>query len=312
MGYQKVFKRYELKYLLTEEQRDKILMAMEPFMEMDRYGESTIRNIYFDTDGSILARRSIMKPDFKEKLRIRSYQKADADSIVFTELKRKYDHVVYKRRIGMPERDAMHWICGYSRGTDPVLRRGSEEAGDIQVSNEIRYFLDYYPGLRPAMFISYDRQAYKMKAPAQMTPEQRMQAGYDRGFRVTFDQNILCRDYDMSLCADVYGKRILPEGKVLMELKCSGGIPLWMTEVLSAEHIYKTSFSKYGTAYTQKLLASRDAFLSAAESDIITSGGHVKNSSGRRRTETRRHNNEKRSWNPAGGISNAGAYGRSL
>lgn len=34
-----------------------------------------------------------------------------------------------------------------------------------------------------------------------------------------------------------------------MEIKCSGGIPLWMTKVLSDENIYKISFSKYGTAY---------------------------------------------------------------
>ncbi|MBR2338860.1 MAG: molecular chaperone, partial [Clostridia bacterium] len=46
---------------------------------------------------------------------------------------------------------------------------------------------------------------------------------------------------------------ILPDGKVLMEIKCSGGIPLWMIHVLSKERIYKTSFSKYGTAY-QRLI----------------------------------------------------------
>ena len=54
---------------------------------------------------------------------------------------------------------------------------------------------------------------------------------------------------DLSLTSEVYGTPILPEGKVLMEIKCSGGIPLWMTQVLSKEKIYKTSFSKYGTAY---------------------------------------------------------------
>ena len=36
-----------------------------------------------------------------------------------------------------------------------------------------------------------------------------------------------------------------------MELKCSGGIPLWMAHVLSENQIYKTSYSKYGTAYAQ-------------------------------------------------------------
>ena len=66
---------------------------------------------------------------------------------------------------------------------------------------------------------------------------------------MTFDDSILCRQDDLSLGSDAYGKPILPEGTVLMELKCSGGIPLWMTHVLSEEKLYKTSFSKYGTAY---------------------------------------------------------------
>ena len=34
-----------------------------------------------------------------------------------------------------------------------------------------------------------------------------------------------------------------------MEIKCSGGIPLWLQQALSEEQIYKGSFSKYGTAY---------------------------------------------------------------
>ena len=97
------------------------------------------------------------------------------------------------------------------------------------------YFLDYYETLHPVVFLSYEREAYFCK---------------DGGdFRVTFDDNILCRQEDLSLESDVWGTPILEEGKVLMEIKCSGGIPLWMTHVLSQEHIYKTSFSKYGTAY---------------------------------------------------------------
>ena len=34
-----------------------------------------------------------------------------------------------------------------------------------------------------------------------------------------------------------------------MEIKCSGAIPIWMVRALSEEQIYRTSFSKYGTAY---------------------------------------------------------------
>ena len=94
MPFQSVFKRYELKYLLTTEQKERVLQAMEPYMKLDKYGRTTIRNLYFDTDNYLLIRRSIEKPVYKEKLRIRSYNKATCDSKVFVELKKKYTVVV--------------------------------------------------------------------------------------------------------------------------------------------------------------------------------------------------------------------------
>ena len=225
MAFQTVFKRYELKYMLTLEQKERILQAMEPYMQLDRYGRTTIRNIYFDTDNYRLIRRSIEKPAYKEKIRIRSYAQANAESTVFVELKKKYQKVVYKRRLPLCEGDAMRWVC-----------REIPCPENTQISREIDYFIDFYGGLKPTVFLSYEREAYFAK---------------DGGdFRVTFDDNILCRQTDVSLCAPVYGEPILEQGKVLMELKCSGGIPLWMAHLLSEEHIYKTSFSKYGTAYS--------------------------------------------------------------
>ena len=243
MGYQAVFKRYEIKYMVTAEQKDRILKAMEPYMEMDKFGRSTVRNIYFDTDDFVLARHSIAKPDFKEKLRIRSYAKADSDSTVFVELKRKFDGVVYKRRVGLPEADAMKWMTG---SDDPAVMHGLS-AGSSQVTSEIRYFKNMYCGLKPVLYLSYDREAYRMKKGA---------SAADGGteFRVTFDCNILCRESDLNLRSEAYGTSMLQDGVFLMELKCSGGIPLWLTKVLSEEHIYKTSISKYGMAYW--LLAS--------------------------------------------------------
>lgn len=224
MAYQAVFKRYELKYLLTRQQKARILEAMEPYMALDQYGRTTIRNIYFDTDNYRLIRHSIEKPAYKEKLRIRSYQKAKPSSTVFVELKKKYDSVVYKRRMSLSEEEALDWVTGKMHCKE-----------ETQISDEIDYFLHYYETLHPVVFLSYEREAYFCK---------------DGGdFRVTFDDNILCRQEDLSLESDVWGTPILEEGKVLMEIKCSGGIPLWMAHVLSQEQIYKTSFSKYGTTY---------------------------------------------------------------
>ena len=250
MAFQTVFKRYELKYMLTLEQKERILTAMSPYMKLDKYGRTTIRNIYFDTDSYRLIRRSIEKPAYKEKLRIRSYSQATADSTVFVELKKKYEKVVYKRRVPLCEADAMAWV--YRERACPF---------GTQISREIDYFINFYGKLKPTVFLSYKREAY-----------------YDKGggdFRVTFDDNILCRQTDVSLCSTTYGTPILPEGKVLMELKCSGGIPLWMVDVLSRERIYKTSFSKYGTAYSTLIFPELYLPNSTKHKEIITNGCNI-------------------------------------
>ena len=229
MSYKSVFRRYELKYLLNAQQRDYILSGMADYMRLDSYGHTTIRNVYYDTDNYRLIRRSIEKPSYKEKLRIRSYSLADRDSTVFVELKKKYNRVVYKRRIALPEALATDWLSG-----------NTEAPCDTQISREIDYFKSYYEGLHPTMFLSYERDAY-----------------YDINggdFRVTFDTNILARQTDISLCTDVYGTSILPKDRILMELKCPGAIPLWMVKALSEGGIYKTPFSKYGRAYIDMVL----------------------------------------------------------
>lgn len=224
MAYQSVFQRYEIKYLLTREQKARMTAAMAPYMALDRYGRTTIRNVYFDTPNYRLIRRSMEKPIYKEKLRIRSYQQARPGSEVFVELKKKYKGIVYKRRLSLPEQTAVDWMAG-----------SPPPGADSQIRREIDYFLKYYGALRPTVFLSYEREAYYCR---------------DGGdFRVTFDDNILCRRTDLSLEREVGGTSILPEDRVLMEIKCPGGIPLWMTALLTQEKLYKTSFSKYGMAY---------------------------------------------------------------
>lgn len=224
MSYQAIFKRYELKYMLTLEQKQRILEAIEPYMTLDAYGRTTIRNIYFDTDTYQLIRHSIEHPVYKEKLRIRSYSTATEDSTVFVELKKKYNSVVYKRRLSMPQKQAMDWLSGTSC-SEP----------DSQIAREIDYFIHFYKTLHPTVFLSYEREAYY--------------ANDGSDFRVTFDDHILCRQKHLSLQEAVQGTSLLQEGMVLMELKTSDGIPLWMSHTLTQEKIYKTTFSKYGTAY---------------------------------------------------------------
>lgn len=223
MADQAIFKRYELKYMLTPEQKQLVLAAMRDHMRLDKYGRTTIRNIYYDTPDYRLIRRSIERPVYKEKLRIRAYRRSGREDKVFVELKKKYKGVVYKRRLSCTQQQALDWLSG---GELPLSG---------QIPNEITYFRDLYPGLRPTVFLSYEREAYYSMD------------GSD--FRVTFDDHVLCRPTDLSLDLPPGGDSILPQNSVLMEVKTSGAIPLWMTNVLSRNAIYKTSFSKYGTAY---------------------------------------------------------------
>lgn len=223
MANQMVFKRYEIKYLMTRSQRDAVLKAMEPYMSIDAYGHSSIRNIYYDTPNFRLIRESLEKPVYKEKLRVRSYGPAASGDQVFVELKKKYQDVVYKRRISMPQMQAE--ACLDKRMCLP----------DSQIGQEIAYALAYYRELEPAVFLSYEREAFFERN------------GGD--FRVTFDENIRYRQIELTLDSETWGKPILRPDQVLMELKTSGALPLWMVQTLSKQKIFKTSFSKYGTAY---------------------------------------------------------------
>ena len=96
-----IFKRHELKYLVSAEQREFIESEFARYMIPDEHGESTICNIYYDTPDFRLIRRSLEKPVYKEKLRLRSYGTASKDEKVFLELKKKYKGIVYKRRISL-------------------------------------------------------------------------------------------------------------------------------------------------------------------------------------------------------------------
>lgn len=223
MEHQTVFERYEIKYLLDSRQRDAVLRAMEPYMAPDQYGRSLVRNVYYDTPDYRLIRASLDRPVYKEKLRVRSYDAAGADDPVFVELKKKYREVVYKRRILLPR-----------AGAEAALA-GAVPLPDSQIGREIAYALELYRGLRPAVFLAYERQAYAARDGS--------------GLRITFDEDIRYRCTGLSLGEDSAGKPLLAPGRVLLEVKTGGSMPLWLARALAQQAVYKTSYSKYGAAY---------------------------------------------------------------
>ncbi len=222
-----VFQRTEKKYLLNPEQRRALEQALHGHMVQDDYGLQTIASIYYDTPDCLLIRRSLEKPLYKEKLRIRAYARPGQDSEVFVELKKKFRDVVCKRRAVMILKDA-----------ETFLQTGAAAHPLSQIQREIGWFRAFY-GVVPRAFIAYEREAF-------FDPD-------GSGLRLTLDTNIRCRDRDLSFSAPFDGSSLLPEGQTLMEVKAAGAMPLWLAGMLSGLNIYPASFSKYGRYYQEVL-----------------------------------------------------------
>jgi len=221
------FKRVEKKYLLNEAKYYELLERIEPYMQLDNYGLHTICNVYFDTDNFDLIRTSIEKPAYKEKLRLRSYGVPNEDSKVFLEIKKKFDKVVYKRRIGLTLKEAKEYLAGEKRLPN-----------DGQIEREIDYFVKFYKPVAK-MFIAYDRMAYFGRD--------------DSSIRMTFDKNIRSRNDFIELENGDAGKLLLKNNERLLEIKVAGAFPIWLAAILSELEIYPVSFSKYGNIYKNEL-----------------------------------------------------------
>lgn len=233
--YQAVFERAEKKYLLPPAQYRALRALLDQHMRGDEFGLHTVSSVYMDTENYNVIRESLSKPKYKEKVRLRSYGTPGKDDTVYLELKKKVHGIVYKRRMGLPLREAERYL---QAGVRPS-RRG-------QIFDEIDWSLRR-TGARPRAVISCDRLAlYGTDNP---------------GFRVTFDFRMRFRDHDLSLSKGSGGAFIIDPAKCLMEIKTEHPLPLWLTAFLSEHRIFPTSFSKYGTAYRNYLQGRKEGEL---------------------------------------------------
>ena len=217
------FRRYEKKYYITNEQAEALLFQICDRMAPDEFGETVICNLYYDTYDYLLIRRSLDKPLYKEKLRLRCYGVPNDDSTAFIEIKKKFAKVVYKRRLDTTYQRAVNYL----------------KTGDIdtsgQIKNELDWFLKSYKNLAPSTAVFYTRKAFFDKE----NPE----------LRITVDKDIMWRREDLDLTLGAYGERLIDENYRLLEIKIPGVMPVWLAHILSELNIFPNSFSKYGKAF---------------------------------------------------------------
>ena len=242
-NYQAVFKRKEIKYLLSREKRNALLPILEAHMEPDAFAHSSISNLYYDTPDFRMVRRSLEKPMYKEKLRLRSYGTPEDTSTVFPEIKKKAMGIVYKRRISLPYQEAVSFLSGQQIASTDTCDGTTQQIASTdmcdgttrQILHELDWMLASYKDLAPRVFLSYERDSYKGIS--------------DPSLRLTLDQDILFRTDRLDLREGAFGEAILLPDQTLMEVKISNAAPLWLAQALSEIGIFPVSFSKYGRAY---------------------------------------------------------------
>lgn len=233
--YIQSFKRYETKYLISRETADSFIEKTSSMLIPDEYGSYSISNLYLDTEDYHFIRRSLEKPVYKEKLRIRRYGTDGVPKQVFFEIKKKYNGIVSKRRVALSPDTAEAYLSG--NDISPLL----EGFSDRQIFSEIDFIMKKYSPV-PKLYLAYDRCAFTVKDYPDV--------------RITFDKCIRSRQNEFTLYSD-NNCRLLDTGIAdykIMEIKCGGAVPIEIAHILSKLKIYPTSFSKYGRIYCSDIM----------------------------------------------------------
>ena len=234
MEDQKTFDRVEKKCLITAWQKEAMLEVIRENMAEDNYYISEVFNIYFDNENHDLIIQSIDQPQFKEKLRARSYGGYDK---VFFEIKTKLrardnNNVGYKRRVQVSKKDYRK-IAKSGTKLSEMLAKDGKTTRDRQIAREVDYLIDHFD-LKPKILVFYVRESYQ---------------GAD-GLRITFDENLKYRTKNVNFTKNKADKDYFENEKnIIMEIKAHGVLPLWLVKKLSAEKIFPEQFSKVGKIY---------------------------------------------------------------
>lgn len=293
-----IFQRIEKKYRLTPQQRAALIPVLKEHMELDRYGKSTITSLYLDTPDNDLICRSLEKPLYKEKIRIRRYGAIDTmtgNNDVFLEIKKKYKDVVYKRRVNMTWNAA----CAFLKGmdyveacqryplTDSKRAQDSLSVRSQQIAREIIAFGTIHRNLTPSMSIAYDRTALRLRTTANDGFGAGAEVATDLAgqgeLRITFDDNI--RYIDLRNPTTKHnGEQLLPmEGESLMEVKMTGAMPLWLSHAFADLGIRPASFTKIGNAYKVTHTPQKCAPITAGQTHYASKLATAKHASPRPR-----------------------------
>lgn len=242
--------RLEYKYLVPNTLVDRIRADMQPYMQPDEFaGEHagyTVRSVYYDTPDLACYHEKLAGLKARRKFRIRGYNRAAADSVVFLEIKRKSASLISKSRAPLlynhlgpffQSRDLSTYILAFGDA-----RRAHRDATS--------FLYHYYRlGLRPAVLVVYDREAFH--------------GIFDRSLRMTLDMNLrgsvfpsLDMLYDDGCLRPAMARYFVLEVKFFR-----GTLPAWVRSMIERYDLPRMALSKYTICLDAEPTPRRDGLM---------------------------------------------------
>lgn len=254
------FNRFEIKYLVPQDQADELRAELRRHMDDDAYsgdGGYPITSVYYDTQHLKFYWEKIEGLKFRRKLRVRHYGTADGltpESNVFVEIKQRVNRVTQKRRLSLPYRDALR-LCS-PEGYEPADKVSTRERAFLDEVSTLVGGLD----LRPTVTTGYHREAWVGREA-------------DLGLRVTLDHRLRGRDRDFHLASESVNRLTLPPRLSVLELKANERVPAWVTDVTARMSLNVVRISKYCQSVQALGLAPRSIMHAPDEVDTILRNG---------------------------------------
>ena len=237
-----VIERREYKYLIDDATAARLRAAIRPFCDIDPYagrspgGRYTIESLYLDSPLMGLYWANEHEQVDRIKMRVRGYAESPG-SPVFFEVKRRINDVITKTRGRVPR------ACWAALLSDPAAPIPAEIGGKDRAAVERFLALSRTLHLRPFTLVRYDREPYFSRV--------------DDYVRVTMDTRIRAQAMDKwTFTAPPRNWRALddgvtmksPESLIVLELKFTTQVPLWLHNIVERLDLTRRSFSKYGTS----------------------------------------------------------------
>ena len=222
------FSRYEFKYILNEELKNKVESQIKHFMKYDGYVSNEydnsyfVRSLYYDSPSSYNFYEKIDGIKKRKKFRIRTYDNK-SNPTLFIEQKGRNVNRVFKYRTAIRQNDIDNFYNAINY--DQLIIKYN----DIKIINE--FVSDSVKKkIAPVVLVDYIRRPYV--------------SDYDMNFRATFDSQIKAKP-SQKLFPDDDNFFDCLSGYTILEVKFYRKIPAWFHKLILVYNLERVSVSKF-------------------------------------------------------------------